>query len=262
MDTLRADCSQCFALCCVATAFARSAEFAIDKPAGRPCPNLATDFGCTIHDRLRAKGFAGCTVYDCFGAGQQLSQVTFGGRDWRTEPSLREQMFPALTVMRALHELLWYLREARGFPRARPVHAELARAFEETSALTELDAGKLLELDVDGHRQRVNSLLLKASELARAGGRGPDHRGADLIGKRFREADLRGASLRGALAIGADFTGADLRAADVIGADLRGANLSGANLTTSLFLTQSQVDSATGDASTALPERLEKPAHW
>ncbi|WP_341771268.1 pentapeptide repeat-containing protein [Amycolatopsis acidicola] len=246
----------------MATAFARSADFALDKPAGRACPNLAADFRCGIHTRLRDEGFPGCTVYDCFGAGQQLSQVTFGGRDWRAEPSLRERMFPALAVMRALHELLWYLREAQGFPAARPVRAKLARAFEETEALTRLDAGELLELDVDAHRGRVNPLVLKASELARAGTRGPDHRGGDLLGKRFRKANLRGASLRGALAIGADFTGADLREADVIGADLRGANLSGADLSTSLFLTQSQVDSATGDKRTLLPPRLEIPRHW
>ncbi|MDR3081083.1 MAG: pentapeptide repeat-containing protein, partial [Streptomyces sp.] len=37
---LRADCSSCFALCCVALPFAASADFAIDKAAGTPCPNL------------------------------------------------------------------------------------------------------------------------------------------------------------------------------------------------------------------------------
>ncbi|RQX15913.1 oxetanocin A resistance protein, partial [Micromonospora arida] len=37
---LRADCGRCFGLCCVVPAFAASADFAIDKPAGSPCPNL------------------------------------------------------------------------------------------------------------------------------------------------------------------------------------------------------------------------------
>jgi len=106
---LRADCANCFALCCVAPAFAASADFAIDKPAGHPCPNLANDFRCGIHDRLRPRGFPGCTVYDCFGAGQKIAQHTFGGRDWRTHPELAGPMFAALHIMRALHELLWYL---------------------------------------------------------------------------------------------------------------------------------------------------------
>ena len=84
---LRADCTRCFALCCVAPAFAASADFALDKPAGQPCPNLQQDLRCGIHAELRPRGFPGCTAYDCFGAGQQVSQVTFGGRDWRGAPA-------------------------------------------------------------------------------------------------------------------------------------------------------------------------------
>ena len=33
-DELQADCAHCFGLCCVALPFARSADFAVDKPAG------------------------------------------------------------------------------------------------------------------------------------------------------------------------------------------------------------------------------------
>ena len=103
---LRADCGRCFGLCCVAPAFAASADFAIDKAAGQPCPNLRPDFGCGIHDELRPRGFRGCTVYDCFGAGQQVAQVTFGGRDWRGAPHTAGEMFAVFAVMRQLHELL------------------------------------------------------------------------------------------------------------------------------------------------------------
>src|SRR5947208_7215048 len=111
-DRLRADCSQCFALCCVGPAFAASADFAIDKRAGQPCPNLLADFRCGIHDRLRERGFPGCTVFDCFGAGQQVTQVTFAGRDWRGHPEQASAMFAAFATMRDLHELLWYLTGA------------------------------------------------------------------------------------------------------------------------------------------------------
>ncbi|HLT10710.1 MAG TPA: pentapeptide repeat-containing protein, partial [Micromonosporaceae bacterium] len=71
-DDLRADCSRCAGLCCVVPGFSASSEFAIDKPAGSPCPNLGPDFRCRIHDMLRARGFAGCATYDCFGAGQRV----------------------------------------------------------------------------------------------------------------------------------------------------------------------------------------------
>ena len=51
-------------------------------------------------------------------------------------------------------------------------------------------------------------------------------------------------------------------AADLTGADLRGANLAGADLTRSMFVTQAQIDAATGDGTTRLPAALAHPAHW
>lgn len=262
---LRADCGSCFGLCCVALPFAASADFAHDKPAGRPCTHLRTDSRCGIHSRLRDEGFRGCTVYDCFGAGQKVSQVTFGGQDWRQAPETAGQMFAVLPVMRQLHELLSYLAEALTLPAAGPVHGELRAALERTERLTYAGADELAVLDVAEHRDGVSALLLRASELVRSalpGARKRDRRGADLVGARLRGADLRGASLRGALLIAADLTGADLRTADLTGADFRDAQLSGADLTGSLFLTQSQLNAARGDGATRLPPTLVRPAHW
>jgi uncharacterized protein YjbI with pentapeptide repeats len=246
----------------VAPAFTASSDFAISKPAGHACPNLRTDFRCGIHTELRERGFAGCTVFDCLGAGQKISQVTFGGRDWRTAPELTRSMIAVFPVMRQLHELLWFLTEAVGLPAADPIRADLAAALADTQRLTLGTPDELLAVDVPAHRERVNVLLLRASELARAGSRSAEHRGADLIGATLRGADLRGANLRGAYLIGSDLAGADLRGADLIGADLRGADLSGADLTGSLFLTQSQLDAATGDLNTRLPGTLTRPGHW
>jgi uncharacterized protein YjbI with pentapeptide repeats len=261
--SLRADCESCFALCCVVPAFSASADFAINKPAGAPCPNLQPDLRCGIHARLRAEGFRGCTVYDCFGAGQKVSQVTFGGQDWRSAPRTANEMFEVFPIMRDLHELLWYLSEAVTLPVAGSLHAELSRALEVTERLTVQGPDALLELDVAAHRQDVNGLLLAASEQARAGVRHKrDHRGDDLIAADLKDADLRGASLRGAYLIGADLRGADLRGADVIGADFRGADLRGADLTGTIFLIQSQLDAAKGDSATRLGPSFTRPAHW
>ncbi|MBG0813911.1 pentapeptide repeat-containing protein [Planomonospora sp. ID82291] len=263
-SALRADCGSCFGLCCVVPAFAASADFAIDKPAGRACPNLRQDFRCGIHDRLRPEGFTGCTVYDCFGAGQKVSQVTFGGRDWRRDPGTAKRMFEVFPVMRHLHELLRYLDEALTLEPARPLHAELRAAFDEIGRLTQGDPDSFRTLDTAAQWRRVNDLLLRASELVRAGvaGRRKDRRGADLIGAKLKGADLRGVSLRGAYLIGADLRGADLRTADLIGADLRDADLRGADLTGSIFLLQAQLDAARGDAATRIPPSLSRPAHW
>lgn len=263
-DRLRADCASCSGLCCVVPAFAVSADFAIDKPAGQPCPNLQPDLRCGIHSRLRPDGFAGCAAYDCFGAGQHVSQVTFAGQDWRADPGTAQEMFAVFPVMRALHELLWHLAEALSLAAAHPLHTELRHAFDETEQLTQANAGSLRDLDVDAHRQAVATLLRQASELVRAEvtDDSKDLAGVDLIGADLSHAALRGASLRGARLIAADLRGADLRAADLTGADLRGADLGGADLTDAIFLTQAQLDAAKGDQQTRLPATLRRPPHW
>jgi uncharacterized protein YjbI with pentapeptide repeats len=261
---LRADCARCSGLCCVAPAFAASADFAITKPAGQPCPNLGGDFRCGIHDRLRPSGFAGCTVYDCFGAGQQVTQVTFGGTDWRSGAATAEQMFAAFTVMRELHELLWHLAEAVTLDPAWELHPSLHAAIAQITALTRLAADDLIAVGTGSHWRDANELLLRASERTRVAARPdpPDHRGASLVGASLVAADLRAASLRGAHLIGADLRGADLRLADFTGADLRGVTLGGADLTGALFLTQAQLGTARGDATTVLPSGRVRPGHW
>lgn len=261
-DDLRADCSRCFALCCVVPAFSASADFAADKPARTPCANLRPDFRCSIHDRLRDRGFPGCTVYDCFGAGQKVARVTFGGRDWRQTPENAERMFAVFPVMRDLHELLWHLHQAANLPGAEDVHNGLEQAFAETERLTLADPGTILAVDLAAHRRKVNALLARASELVRGKREKANLRGADLIGRDLRTTDLRAANLRGAYLLGADLRGADLRLADLTGADLRGADLRGAELSSTLFLSQAQLDAARGDQSTRIPRTLVRPAHW
>ncbi|CAM5780448.1 MULTISPECIES: pentapeptide repeat-containing protein [Brevibacillus] len=270
--SLQADCENCFGLCCVALPFAASADFAIDKHAGQPCQNLQADFRCGVHNSLRQMGFRGCTVYDCFGAGQKVSQVTYGGLDWRKSPKSAKEMFEVFPIMWQLHELLWYLSEALTLRPARPIRDELSQALDKTERLTNLDPDSILKLDVAAHRADVNKLLLRTSELVRAdflrsqrgsaGKRKTYSRGADLIGAKLRGADLRAANLRGAYLIAADLRGADLRGADLIGADFRDADIRGADLTESIFLTQPQINAAKGDASTKLPPSLSHPMHW
>lgn len=262
LPILRADCQRCVGLCCVAPAFAVSADFAITKPAGHACPHLQLDFRCGIHDHLRQRGFSGCTTYDCFGAGQSVSQVRFAGSDWRGDPQTAQRMFAAFAVTRQLHELLWYLTEALALPPARPLHSELRRALKATEQLTHRSTETLIRLDLSAHRQEVNEVLARASDLVRAGTPRVNRRGADLIGTSLTAANLNGANLRGAYLIGADLTGTDLRLADLTGADLRNADLSSADLTGAIFVTQSQLDSAQGDNATRLPHQLSRPAHW
>ena len=267
-EDLGADCANCFGLCCVALAFATSADFPFDKPAGEPCENLDGDDACRIHPHLRDRGFKGCTVFDCFGAGQKVSRQTFSGRSWREDAETRAAMFSAFPRVRRLHELLWYLDEAITMVGISRDAAAWIAAFEHVLHLSDLMPEELAELDIDAEYDAARALLMEASEIARAGARqasssgrtlapGSDLRGATLAG-----ADLRGVSIRGSIAIAADLSGARMQLCDVLGVDMRDANLSGADLDGAIYLTQMQVNSARGDSRTVLPEGFDRPSQW
>lgn len=264
---LRADCSACDALCCVVLPFTRSADFPESKPAGVPCRNLRDDDRCSIHGRLRPQGWVGCTVYDCFGAGQQISAHS---SHWRDDERAAVVAREALPVLHQLHEMLWYLRDPAI---AASRHREQAAALvEEVTALARQDPDALAGLAVQQVRTRVAMLLRAVSDdrrgeaaiTGRAAPRLPRtaRPGADLSGARLRRADLRAAPLRGALLLGADLRAADLRGADLLGADLRGADLRGADLRGALFLTEPQLAAAHGDGGTRTDSTLARPGHW
>ncbi|OLT50439.1 pentapeptide repeat-containing protein [Cellulosimicrobium sp. CUA-896] len=282
---LRADCARCTGLCCVALTLTRSADFAIDKPSGTPCPHLRGDFGCGIHSRLRTSGFPGCTAYDCLGAGQRVTAAVRAVHDdatWRDGDAAARDAFAALPALTQLHELLWYLTDVLAHPGAGLVHDDARRALAETSALAGLPAAELLALDAGPVRRRVGPLVDRASAAVRAAslrgrgsssGSGPApapapavrrrlRPGADLVGASLRGLDLTGSDLRGALLLGADLRGTDLTAVDLLGADLRGADVRGADLSHALFLLPPQVGAARGDTVTRLPSALDRPPHW
>lgn len=106
LPDLTSDCQSCTALCCMALAFDEGEDFAFDKPAGLPCPNLDVEFGCQLYNHLEAEGFRGCVRYECHGAGQRVSQELFPGQNWRDDPSLAKPMIAAFAAMRQVHEAL------------------------------------------------------------------------------------------------------------------------------------------------------------
>jgi uncharacterized protein YjbI with pentapeptide repeats len=265
---LAPDCARCFGLCCVAHGFRASDEFALDKPPGKPCPNLLADFHCTIHRTLRQRGFSGCTAYTCYGAGQKVAHEMFGGTDWRQAPQTAELMFQAFPIVRQLNQLLWFITEALDRCPPGVEFSELLRLLDETEHLAATPPDEMSWGDVDHHCLAGEAVLHEVSATMRAAAlsvepeRCADLHGDDLRGADLRGADLRGADLFGAVLSRADLNGADLRWADLMGADLGRANLAGADLSAAIFLTQSQLDLADGDARTTLSPPLLAPAHW
>lgn len=244
-------------------------DFAADKPAGSPCRNLAPDSSCTIHEKLRACGFRGCTVFDCFGAGQAVSQRLFDGVSWRERPESKQEMFSAFSIMRQLHEMLWYLYEAQARTYD-PDSAQQARDF--ASTIATLAGGSATELfcaDLDALHSDVRAILMDISEEVRACYFADGERldsslapGSDLAGRNLREHRLRGADLRGACLIAADLRYLDLAGTDLLGADLRDARLEGADLSAALHVTQPQINAARGSVGTLLPDGVATPSHW
>jgi len=290
VEKLKADCENCFGLCCVSLYFSTSDGFPVDKAGGEPCPNLQENFRCRVHGNLSELGLKGCRAYDCFGAGQKISQNTFNRISWRQSKEYSAKMFDCYLIMRQLHELLWYLLQAAGQNAAVPIKEELISKYEETEIIANGCPETIIQLDIASYRQQVNLLLLKTSELVRSevlaqtkassqtkasgvnnyrtgsgtsllGNKimGP---GKDLIGTDLRKVDLRGANLRGTYLIAADLRGCNLQGGDLIGADLRDADIRDADLSESIFLTQSQLNVAKGNRHTKFPDYLSRPAYW
>lgn len=138
---IAADCSACCGLCCVGPAFDRSQGFAYDKPPYRACRHLGRDDRCCIHDRRSALGFVACGDFDCYGAGQWVTQRIFGGRSWRDSPALAQAMFETYRRFRAIHVLLAGVR--RVAPALEPL--VLAAAAQEESVPGSVDLRRLRE---------------------------------------------------------------------------------------------------------------------
>ncbi len=229
---LVADCASCFALCC-SLPFSRGREFPEDKPGDVSCRHLRDDDRCGIHADLRSRGWVGCAEFDCFGAGQQVSQVTYHGARERVRTVEGMAVFG---VVRGLHEMRFLLADpaVRGSP-----YADEAAALDiELADAAGSSPDDLLAVDLTVLRGRAGDLFARVGAAAGA------------------------VSERGSLLLAADLTGRNLAGVDLLGADLRDADLSGADLTGALFLTQAQVNASRGDADTRLPARLSRPEHW
>ena len=114
LPELEADCQNCAALCCVALALDEGPSFAIDKPAGLPCPHLDRH-ACRLYDRLDVEGFSGCISYDCEGAGQRTLAL-FNGVTWQDDLEILVPMLEAFRHLRSLHSLIGLLETARALP--------------------------------------------------------------------------------------------------------------------------------------------------
>jgi uncharacterized protein YjbI with pentapeptide repeats len=106
--------------------------------------------------------------------------------------------------------------------------------------------------DFSGSRVRQSNLSLATADRVRF--RGANLSLANLFGVRASGGDFTDANLQGATLVGAYFGGARFD-----GAVLTGGNVSGAELAGASGLTQAQLNTACGDATTTLPAGLTVP---
>jgi hypothetical protein len=151
------------------------------------------------------------------------------------------------------------------------IQNKLNDLIQEIEHITNQDPGSFMKFDIEAYRDRVNLLLHQTSETVRTKALNVQRSTLrrkkiagrlDCFGADLRKVNLRGADLRGAFLIAADLRGNDLSGADFIGADMRDADIRGTNLEESIFLTQSQINTARGDLSTKLPLALIRPTYW
>jgi len=149
------DCGRCAALCCIATSFEVGPAFAFDKAAGERCRHLTRDDRCAIHDSLVARGCAGCAAYDCYGAGQRVTQAFSAARRSRRARNA------AFLAQQLVHELLWQLTEAQRLCPAShtALRDELERAIEALDRAAREPLATPPERMLEAQRERVRGLL-------------------------------------------------------------------------------------------------------
>ena len=95
MFNLRADCKRCCGLCCVVPEHLALQGFRSDKPAEKPCAQLDGRHRCRIHAARHAHGYMACAGFDCFGAGQWITNTLFEGAHWTDSADCAQRMFAA-----------------------------------------------------------------------------------------------------------------------------------------------------------------------
>ena len=157
-EALRADCSRCAGLCCVAPAFYSVQGFGFDKPAHRACAYLTTQNHCAIHSERAARGFPACETFDCFGAGQRVTQELFHGADWRASRDVAVRMYSAYACVAALHRLMALLAVAEVYAPS-PRDGQLRAKRLELDELCRSERARRGAVDVAAARREVMSLV-------------------------------------------------------------------------------------------------------
>ena len=161
---LTTDCTACVGLCCKTFQFETGPDFAIEKSAGQSCPHLGSDFSCTIHADRVAKGFSGCLIFDCQGAGQRIVHEVYAGFDWPAAGALLPEMIDAFRVLREVHRLYELIDISGALPLSDD-HAAERRDLLSQLGVQPINASWLAEFEQSALPQRATKYLKSLTVL-------------------------------------------------------------------------------------------------
>ena len=260
-ETLRIDCGKCSGICCVALYCMKTDGFPENKEAGVPCKHLMSDFRCDIHTVLANKNMKGCLAYDCFGAGQKVTQICYPNEDWKTNPEKANEIFQVFMIVFQLHQMAWYLLESLSLITDEHLEADIDELITKNKQMTACTSDELIHMDIEEYRSSVNQVLKLVSSRSTAF-HSDKKNSKDYFGKNFKQANLNGRDFSMTLMIAANFEGCSLLGTNFWGADIRDANIKDTDLSECIFLTQMQINSAKGNSNTKLPTNLSRPSYW
>lgn len=258
---LKIHCEQCSGLCCVALYCMKTDGFPANKDAGIPCRHLMTDFRCDTHSTLASKQLKGCMAYDCFGAGQKVTQECYFDVDWKSAPEKASEIFNVFRVVFQLHQMEWYLLEANSLTTDTHTKEKIETLISENEQITSKSPIEILNFGIEDYQVRVNKILKQICDTTSKPSSNGKH-SKDSFGRDFKRANLDGVDFSMAFLIAANLEGCSLHGTNFLGADMRDANVKNTDLSSCLFLTQMQINSSKGNASTKLPSKLSHPASW
>ncbi len=252
-EEMKADCSQCCGLCCAALYFAKMDGFPYDKQAMEACHYLLEDYRCQIHPQLVEKGLSGCIGYDCFGAGQFITQIRYKKETWKQNKEIEKEMFEVFPIVFQLFQIRYYILEAKRIAKDATSISKLQYLYNENELIANAPTSELLQFSLDEYRASVNKIIkdvLRNLHLKRV-----NH----CLGKNFAKQNLDSNDFTMTLLIATNFEGCQFGKSVFLGADTRDANFKNADLSQALFLSQEQVNRAKGNCDTKLPKHLSYP---
>lgn len=263
LEQLKVDCEKCSGLCCTALFFSKMDGFPENKVAGKPCRQLQNNYSCKIHSELKERNMKGCIGYDCFGAGQHVTQYIYKGKTWQTSKEQAKEIFDVFVIISQLYQIRYFLEESKIIITAKELWSDIQSLIDENEDLCNSTPHTILDIDIEMYRSKVNNILKKVCGCITNCFKNSDNKGlTEFLGKNFKKRDMSGLDLSTKLLIAANFDSCIFNGTIFLGADTRDTNFSNADLREAVFLTQGHINSAKGNLNTKLPPHLDYPVTW